>query len=115
MFISSPNYPKEYNNSEDKDWPIQAPAGQHITFEFTDFSIEPHSSCQYDWVQVVDANALQFLNKSCGDTAPKRFLVTSNEAIVKFHSDRSVTKKGFRLKYIFQKPPGLAGNRPSKT
>ena len=103
LVISTPNYPRAYNNGENKQWPIQAPAGQHIRFEFTDFSIEDHKTCGYDWVQVIDGNGQELLKKSCGDTKPKSFLSKTNKATVKFHSDGSTTRKGFRLEYSFKK------------
>ena len=103
IVISTPNYPLAYNNGENKQWPIQAPAGQHIRFEFTDFSIEDHKTCGYDWVQVIDGNGQELLKKSCGDTKPKSFLSKTNKATVKFHSDGSTKRKGFRLEYSFKK------------
>ena len=102
MEIKSSNYPSNYQNREDKQWAIQAATGQIIIFEFSDFSIEYATSCIYDWVQVFDGNGQELLKKSCGDTNPQSFSSKTNKATVMFHSDVSVTGKGFRLKFSFK-------------
>ena len=96
--ITSTNFPKNYNNLEDRDWPIEVDLGNVIHFRFSDFELEAHSTCRYDWVSVRDIGAdIDLLPKSCGRKKPENFKSVSNKALVKFHSDRSVTKKGFKL------------------
>ena len=54
---------------------------------------------------MLDGNGQELLKKSCGDTKPDTFSSKTNKATVKFHSDGSVTKKGFRLTYSFYQAP----------
>ena len=112
--ITTSNYPLAYNNGEDKQWPIVAGAGQIISFDFSDFSIEAHSACKWDWVQVIDGSGQELLKKSCGDTKPKSFTSKTNRATVKFHSDGSITRKGFRLEYFFKRGSGIQFNSRTK-
>ena len=79
--ITTTNYPGFYNNNEDKQWTIEAPDGQIITFEFSDFSIESHQNCVWDWVQVIDGNGQELLKKSCGNEKPENFFSKSNNQV----------------------------------
>ena len=97
--ITTSNYPDHYNNNEDEKWLIEAQVGQVILIFLT--NLEDHKSCKWDWVQVVDGNGQQLLEKSCGYILPKSFISKTDRAIVKFHSDNSDTRMGFGLKYSF--------------
>ena len=69
-------------------------------FQFTHFDIEDgDDDCEYDWVQVIDGDGTELLPKSCGDQIPENFTSRTNTATVKFHSDVSETREGFRLEY----------------
>ena len=66
---------------------------------FTDFNLEDHPSCSWDWVQVVDGDGTVLLDKSCGETRPDRITSRTNRLTVKFHSDSSENFPGFRAEY----------------
>ena len=52
--ISSPNYPNSnYPDNQNKEYPIKVATGSIIEILFTDFNLEAHASCAYDWVQVL--------------------------------------------------------------
>ena len=56
---------------------------------------------RFDYVQIIDgygANATE-LSRGCGATSPGFTQSTGNVMIVKFRSDASVTRKGFRAYY----------------
>ena len=56
---------------------------------------------RYDYVQIIDGygvNATQ-LARGCGTTSPGFTQSTGNVMIVKFRSDASVTRKGFKAYY----------------
>lgn len=100
--ITSTNFPEAYNNDEDRDWTVKADYGHIILFSFVNFDIEwGGRDCLYDWVQIVDATGEELLPKSCGPRMPASILSKSNMATVKFHSDRSVARSGFKLEYTF--------------
>ena len=47
------------------------------------------------YLQVLDTSGAQLIKK-CGSTVPSKIISSGNKLIVKFHSDSSVTLKGFR-------------------
>ena len=58
-------------------------------------------NCRYDYVQIRDgygANATE-LARGCGTTGPGFIQSTGNVMIVKFRSDASLTRKGFKAYY----------------
>ena len=50
--VKSPNYPSNYDNNMDVNFPLEVASGSAIELTFTDFDIEDHVSCIYDYVQV---------------------------------------------------------------
>ena len=49
--ITSPNYPNNYATSSECVWVLTVPSGR-ISILFTDFFIEDHSNCVYDFVEI---------------------------------------------------------------
>ena len=92
--IKSPNYPSDYPNSKDQTYPIKVESGSKIELTFTDFAIEDDAECSYDYVQVLDSDGKQLIKK-CGAAKPANVVSTSNTMTVKFHSDETVSAKGF--------------------
>ena len=99
--IVSPNYPNSnYPDSQDKDYPIRVTEGKIIEILFTDFELEAEDNCAYDWVMVVDDDGTELLPKTCGTNKPAELLRSKTHlATIKFHSDTSETKKGFRAEW----------------
>ena len=75
---------------------------QRIRLHFTSFNLENGgSSCRYDYVAIYNggsATAPQKL-KVCGTSRPGDIVINGNTAFVKFSTDYSVTKPGFRIRY----------------
>jgi len=69
--------------------------GSKIELEFVDFQIEDHSTCGYDFVEVLDSDQRQMMKK-CGSSKPEKVISSANSLTVRFHSDSSVTMKGFK-------------------
>ena len=92
--IKSPNYPSNYPNSKDVQYPIKVEAGSKIELTFVDFAIEDNSQCGYDYVQVIDTDGKQLIQK-CGSTKPSVVVSKGNTMTVKFHSDNDINAKGF--------------------
>ena len=98
--VTSPNYPKEYSASQDKQTPIKVADGSIIEILFTDFTLETESDCNTaDWVQVVDGDGTELLKKSCGTTKPGKITSKTNSVTIKFHSDSTKQYKGFRAEW----------------
>jgi len=98
--VISPNYPNNYDNGVDKEFKVNADEGHIIELWFTDFDIEPETSCRYDWVQIIDGDGTtELLKKSCGKTKPNKVTSKTKSLTVKFHTDGSEVRKGFRAEW----------------
>ncbi|XP_041477129.1 extracellular serine proteinase-like [Lytechinus variegatus] len=95
--LTSPNYPDNYGNHADCSFTIHAPVGQTITLSFDDIDIEEHVSCSSDAVEVHDGDMHgPYLEKVCGNTIPSPITSTKNSMYVRFISDESVNRRGFK-------------------
>merc|ERR1712112_153377 len=95
--LKSPNYPSEYPNKFDKTDNIEVAEGKTIKIKFTAFNVESHSSCRYDWVQIIDGDSTVLLSKTCGTTIPAEIRSKTNKVKVIFHTDHSETRSGWKL------------------
>ena len=48
--VTSPNYPKKYDNFVDESTPIEVEDDSRIELTFVDFNIEKGTNCNYDYV-----------------------------------------------------------------
>jgi len=97
--ITSPEYPSEYpNNHDDCVSVIWAGEGQNVELVFTDFELESHSTCAYDWVQVRDGDSAssELLGTWCGSDSPGTIRSSGSQLYVEFHSDGSVVRTGYQ-------------------
>ena len=75
---------------------------QHIRLRASVFSIEQSTGCEYDHLQVYDGKnaSAPSLARLCGSTFPAHGLNSTGPLMfLKFVSDKSVSKRGFRLLY----------------
>ncbi|XP_066271849.1 CUB and sushi domain-containing protein 1-like [Branchiostoma lanceolatum] len=100
-FITSPNYPDIYPNNIDCSWTITAPSTSRIQLDFVTFGIEYGNNCQYDFVHVLEGHlsGASFLGVFCGTSLPPTVRTVGNVMSVKFSSDYSETRAGFKAKY----------------
>nr|Q9NH13.1 RecName: Full=Exoskeleton protein RP43; Flags: Precursor [Riftia pachyptila]AAF37867.1 exoskeleton protein RP43 [Riftia pachyptila] len=92
----------KYKNNENCWWSIQAPADQRLRLHFESLYLEyGNRYCPYDYVNIHNGKNEngQRLGKYCGIKAPDDIITTGNSAYVRFSTDSSVTKYGFRLRY----------------
>ena len=69
--ITSPNYPNNYPHSFDESHTIEVEEGDQIHLEFTDFVLESHNNCIFDYVEgfnLLFRNQIYFWYFSCGFT-----------------------------------------------
>ena len=55
--IESPNYPDAYPHSRACEWRITVPNGRQVLLNVTDFSIETHTDCAYDYLEIRSVGA----------------------------------------------------------
>ena len=105
--ITSPNYPAEYSHNSDCNWNVQVPEGSRIELRFDTFSLESHSNCQYDSLQVFDGSSSRSRSlvttsssKLCGSNRPQNIVSSGNTIHLIFTSDVSVGSSGFRINVL---------------
>ncbi|XP_076436087.1 cubilin-like isoform X2 [Babylonia areolata] len=98
--VQSPNFPENYSNHQDCIYTITAPVGYRVTLTFTDFILESHHSCSYDYLELRDGNETSpVIGRYCWSLpSPKRS--SGNQMWIRFHSDGSVTRRGFRATFL---------------
>uniref|UniRef100_A0A3Q3MXM2 Cubilin n=1 Tax=Mastacembelus armatus TaxID=205130 RepID=A0A3Q3MXM2_9TELE len=99
--IISPNWPNNYAHNRQCIYLIRLPAGEQVALNFTHLDIESHSSCTFDYVEVRDGRMETdpLIGKYCGSTLPAPILSSSNSLWIRFKSDSSVSRAGFRAIY----------------
>ncbi|KAM6900418.1 cubilin [Xenentodon cancila] len=99
--IISPNWPNNYAHNRQCIYLIRLPSGEKISLNFTHMDLESHSSCMFDYVEVRDGNMETdpLIGKYCGSSLPTLIMSSSNFLWIRFKSDSSVSRAGFRAVY----------------
>ena len=96
--IESSNYPGKYFPFSDCKWTLEGPRGTNIVLQFSEFDTERN----FDTVQILgggrtDATAVNMASLSGTlDLSSQTFVSASNFMVIKFKTDGSVEKRGFR-------------------
>ena len=100
--VTSPNYPNNYKSNSNCAWRITVPAGFRVYLVFEDFELESHSSCNYDSVELRNGftNTSPLIGKYCGSTTPPAATSQGRNLYIKFKTDGSGTRKGFKARFI---------------
>ncbi|XP_013391987.1 tolloid-like protein 2 isoform X2 [Lingula anatina] len=82
-------------------WLLRAATGQHIEATFETFELEGGTNCEYDYLEAYDGETSDSDRHSrmCGNSIPEAIRSTGNHMLLKFHSDSSVNRAGFRIRY----------------
>uniref|UniRef100_UPI00398F64EE cubilin n=1 Tax=Pristiophorus japonicus TaxID=55135 RepID=UPI00398F64EE len=96
-FISSPNYPSQYNPLTHCAWLLEAPEGHTITLKFIYFDLEAHLTCGWDSVTIMNGGSFSssIIGQYCGTTSPETIKSGSSKLFITFSSNRSVQRGGF--------------------
>lgn len=99
--IISPNWPNDYAHNRQCVYLIRLPVGETVMLNFTDMSLESHSSCSFDYVEVRDGRTESdpLIGKFCGSILPAPIHSSSNYLWIRFKSDSVVSRAGFRAVY----------------
>ncbi|XP_072375312.1 uncharacterized protein [Diabrotica undecimpunctata] len=104
--ITSPNYPNNYYHNLDFFIRITGPEKTRIIIKFIHIHIESQLECLYDYIELKslyknEKKAFNDAVRLCGnherDMDRFNFVSETNEVEVKFHSDYSISDKGFSL------------------
>merc|ERR1739838_1243188 len=96
--LQSPNFPNKYSNNHDETYNIEVQTGKTIEIIFETFELEANSRCSYDWLKIIDGSTT-LLEETCGSNVPTKLLSQTNKVEIIFHTDGSVTKRGFKLQW----------------
>ena len=101
--VISPNYPNNYDPHDDCGWLIEVDANHVVKFTFEDFDVEPHASCDYDFVALYDGNSTEspLILKHCGQNLPDpvTFSSSGNQMYVRLKADGTIASKGFKANF----------------
>ncbi|KAK6632810.1 hypothetical protein RUM43_013581 [Polyplax serrata] len=97
--VMSPGYPAHYYNNLDYHVHIVGPIWTRIVIAFSKIDLESQAECLYDFIELKSGGMEQAQVRWCGNKTGKKtrsvFVSDNNEAILRFHSDYSVTGNGF--------------------
>ncbi|XP_046870663.1 bone morphogenetic protein 1-like isoform X1 [Hypomesus transpacificus] len=103
--INTPGWPKEYPPNKNCVWQLVAPIQYRITLLFDVFETEGNDVCKYDYVEVrsgLTADS-RLHGKFCGAEKPETITSQFNNMRIEFKSDNTVSKKGFKAQFFFDK------------
>ena len=98
--IISPNHPNLYENNQECSITIRYPQEQNVALEFLAFDIETAIDCNYDHLTIYDgatSNSRLIGSKLCGNTLPGLVNSTGNTMHIRFHTDSSQIRSGFKI------------------
>ncbi|XP_078353402.1 cubilin-like isoform X23 [Oculina patagonica] len=112
--LTSPGYPNNYPNNMDCVYRVPIPAGKAMNIYFNEFVVEYQIYCNYDYLEITNENNQTF-GKYCGSRSGLTVVVTGQYVVLKFHSDRSFTYKGYRLTFSAFSPGNISTSAPNTT
>ncbi|XP_012877446.1 PREDICTED: deleted in malignant brain tumors 1 protein-like [Dipodomys ordii] len=97
-YFSSPFYPDNYPNNARCVWDIKVPSNHLVTITFRDVQLE--GGCNYDYIEVFNgpSHSSPIIARVC-DGAVRSFTSSSNFMSIRFVTDGSITRRGFRAEY----------------
>ncbi|XP_015790438.1 uncharacterized protein LOC107367263 isoform X1 [Tetranychus urticae] len=99
--VQSPHYPNRYNPNSECKWTLEGPIGSGMILQFTEFETEAN----FDTVQILSGGRTEETSVTLAtlsgaqNMSTRTFVTASNLMIVKFRSDSSVEKRGFRASW----------------
>ena len=108
FFASPMTKDQTYKSNSKCNWIIRSPENQVIKLTFNTFSIEKHSNCKFDYVQILDSRFNE-IGKYCGNEQPPMIISSDNELIIQFISDKNNQLEGFSASYVFANSTSVCG------
>ncbi|XP_015769328.1 PREDICTED: serine-rich adhesin for platelets-like isoform X8 [Acropora digitifera] len=98
--LRSPGYPSYYPNNIHCIYRVHIPLNKGLLISFNHFSLESHSRCGYDYLRITDGSN-NTIGTYCGIQIGKSVRVVGSIALLTFHTDGSVQRRGFQLSFSF--------------
>jgi len=95
--ILSPGFPGAYPNNLDCTWKIELPIGYGAHIQFLNFSTEAN----HDYLEIQNGpyHTSPMIGQFSGSDPPSTLLSTTHETLIRFYSDHSQNRQGFKLVY----------------
>lgn len=106
-FITSPNYPDEYQLNKTCEWKITVDEHYRVALQIQSFELEKSANCERDYLELRDGPDSQspiIGSKSyCGKEIPEFLTSTGKDIFVKFVSDGTNKNAGFSAHFVREK------------
>ena len=91
-----------YDNKEDCDWIIEAPAGNNVQLSFNNFQLEDEQDCGYDFIEVFSGydDSGPSYGRFCGNKLPPEIISVDEALLLRFKSDDTINSKGFSAAFV---------------
>nr|XP_021507855.1 tolloid-like protein 1 [Meriones unguiculatus] len=91
------NYPGQV----DCEWLLVSERGSRLELSFQTFEVEEEADCGYDYVEIFDGlnSKAMGLGRFCGSGPPEEIYSIGDAVLVHFHTDDTINKKGFYIRY----------------
>ena len=106
--LLSPGFPYQYQDKEECIYTVTVPENNIIKMIFSEFDLEQHNDCTYDFLDVVDGG-LEFSNhlgKFCGNESNVQHIVFSSQDNARNAEDFPIiiysTQNKMWLRYIIK-------------
>ncbi|KAI1887747.1 hypothetical protein AGOR_G00193540 [Albula goreensis] len=95
-----------YPGHTDCEWLITAEKGYGIELTFTTFEVEEEADCGYDYIELFNGydSSAQRMGRFCGSGVTREEIYSAGDTLLlHFHSDDTISKKGFHIRYTSTK------------
>ncbi|XP_044127242.1 embryonic protein UVS.2-like [Bufo gargarizans] len=99
--FSSANYPSNYSHNTNYVFLIRTP-GRQVSVTFNDFSLQSTPGCTSDYIRIYDGPSRRspvLLNSTCGSAKIPTVIGSTNQMLMEFVSDGTISSKGFSASY----------------
>ncbi|KAA0704371.1 Bone morphogenetic protein 1 [Triplophysa tibetana] len=99
--ITSPNWPDKYPSKKTCTWTLSTTPGHRIKLAFVEIAMEAHEECAYDHLEIHDGlnGKAPSLGRFCGSKKPSPVVSSGDSMFLRFSSDSSVQKRGFKASH----------------
>ncbi|XP_056373760.1 ovochymase-1 isoform X2 [Hyla sarda] len=99
--LKSPGYPGTYLSGLDCWWIISSVSGNKLHLNIKDLMLEASPNCTWDFLNIYDGagNETKLLVTLCGSKSDCNFSSSSGFLTLHFHTDVSVSGRGFHIYY----------------
>uniref|UniRef100_A0A8C6MNH6 Tolloid like 1 n=1 Tax=Moschus moschiferus TaxID=68415 RepID=A0A8C6MNH6_MOSMO len=90
-----------YPGQADCEWLLVSERGSRLELSFQIFEVEEEADCGYDYVELFDGldSTAVGLGRFCGSGPPEEIYSIGDTVLIHFHTDDTISKKGFHIRY----------------